>query len=59
METLKQESIKAISKLPEESDIDEIMYRLYVLDKIKKGKEAVLKGEVLTIEELKKEASTW
>jgi hypothetical protein len=59
METLKQESIKAISKLPEESDIDEIMYRLYVLDKIKKGKEAVLKGEVLTIEELKKEAATW
>lgn len=59
MQTLKQESIKAISKLPEESNIDEIMYRLYVLDKIKKGKEAVLKGEVLTIEELKKEAATW
>ena len=59
METLKQESIRAISKLPEESDIDEIMYRLYVLDKIKKGKEAVLKGEVISIEELKKEAATW
>ncbi len=59
MQTLKQESIKAISKLPEESNIDEIMYRLYVLDKIKKGKEAVLKGEVLTIKELKKEAATW
>jgi len=59
METLKQESIKAISKLPEESDIDEIMYRLYVLDKIKKGKEAVLKGEVITIDELRKEAAKW
>lgn len=59
METLKQESIKAISKLSEESNIDDIMYRLYVLDKIKKGKEAVIKGEVLTIEELRKEAATW
>ncbi|MBI5727184.1 MAG: hypothetical protein HY965_04995 [Ignavibacteriales bacterium] len=59
METLKQESIKAISKLPEESNIDEIMYRLYVLDKIKKGKEAVLKGEVITIDELRKEAAKW
>lgn len=59
METLKQESLKAISKLPEESDIDEIMYRLYVLDKIKKGKEAVLKGEVITVDELRKEAAKW
>jgi len=53
MDTLKQESIKAISKLPEETNIDEIMYRLYVIDKIKKGKEAVLKGEVISSDELK------
>lgn len=59
MDTLKQESINAISKLPEESDIDDIMYRLYVLDKIKKGQEAVLKGEVISIDELKKEVSKW
>lgn len=59
MGTLKQESIKAISKLPEESNIDEIMYRLYVIDKVKKGKEAVLKGETITIEELRNEVSKW
>jgi len=59
MDTLKQESIKAISKLPEETDIDEIMYRLYVIDKVKKGKEAILKGEVITSDELKKEVSKW
>jgi len=59
MGTLKEESIKAISKLPEETDIDEIMYRLYVIDKIKKGREAVLKGETITLEELKKEVSKW
>jgi len=59
MDTLKQESIKAISKLPEETDIDEIMYRLYVIDKVKKGKEAVLKGEVISSDELKKEVSKW
>lgn len=59
METLKKESLKAISNLPEESNIDDIMYRLYVIDKIKKGKEAVIKGETLTIDELKKEVSKW
>jgi len=31
-----------IAKLPENVDIDEIMYRLYVLDKIRKGQEAAL-----------------
>jgi hypothetical protein len=59
MDTLKQESIKAISKLPEETSLDEIMYRLYVIDKVKKGKEAVLKGETITIEELKNEVLKW
>lgn len=59
METLKKESIKAILNLPDETNIDDIMYRLYVIDKIKKGKEAVLKGETVTAEELKKEISKW
>lgn len=36
METLKQEAIRAISKLPDTADIDELMYRLYVVDKEKK-----------------------
>lgn len=58
-ETLKKESIKAISNLPEETNIDDIMYRLYVIDKIKKGKEAVIKGETVTVDELKKEVSKW
>jgi hypothetical protein len=59
METLKQESLKAISKLPEETDIDEIMYRLYVIDKVRKGKQAVLKGEIISADELKKEITKW
>ena len=59
MDTLKQETIKAISKLPEETNIDEIMYRLYVIDKVKKGKEAVLNGKVISSEDLKKEVSKW
>jgi restriction endonuclease Mrr len=37
VETLKKEAINAISKLPESADIDDIMYRVYVIDKIKKG----------------------
>jgi hypothetical protein len=59
MESLKQEALNAISKMPDSSDIDEIMYRLYVIDKVRKGKEAVERGETVSIEELKKEIESW
>lgn len=59
METLKQEAINIIRKLPESANIDDIMYELYVLDKIKKGKEAAERGEVISVENLKKEMKTW
>jgi hypothetical protein len=59
METLKQKSIKAISKLSEKSNLDDIMYRLYVIGKVKKGKDAVLKAKTISVEDLKKETSKW
>jgi hypothetical protein len=59
MQTLKQEAIDAISTMPEQVDIDEIMYRLYVIDKIRKGREAADRGEIISIDELKKEIELW
>ncbi len=59
METLKQEAIKAISALPENVDLEEIMYKLYVIDKIRKGEKAIEEGKKITSEELKKEISSW
>jgi len=38
VETLKREAIKAISKLPETANIYDIMYELYVIDKVNKNK---------------------
>ncbi len=35
------------------------MYRLYVLDKIRKGQEAVEQGQSVTSEELKREIDSW
>ena len=54
MESLKQEAINAISKLTDTADIDDIMYQLHVIDKVRKGREAVQRGEIITIEDLKK-----
>ncbi len=59
MESLKQEALNVISKMPDTAEIDDIMYRLYVIDKVRKGREAVQRGEVVSIEELKKEIETW
>jgi hypothetical protein len=59
MESLKQEVMNAISKMPETADIDDIMYRLYVIDKVRKGKQAVRQGKVISTEELKEEIKSW
>ena len=59
MESLKQEAISAIAKLPDSADIDEIMYRLYVIDKVRKGEDAIKRGEYITVEDLKIELASW
>ncbi|OED38662.1 hypothetical protein AB833_18395 [Chromatiales bacterium (ex Bugula neritina AB1)] len=59
MQAAKQEALKTISQLPENVDMDEIMYRLYVLDKIRKGQEAVEQGKTISSEDLKREIDSW
>jgi hypothetical protein len=59
MEILKTEVVNAIARLPESANIDDIMYELYVIDKIKKGQEAAKRGETISIEELKREMQSW
>ena len=59
MGSLKQEALNAISKMPDTVNIDEIMFRLYVIDKVRKGREAVWQGNVISVEELKEEMKSW
>ena len=59
MQTIKQDALNAISRLPDSVNLEDIMYRLFVLDKIKKGQEAVQKGETITTNELKTEIESW
>ena len=59
MRAAKQEALNTIGQLPEDADMEEIMYRLYVLDKIRKGQEAVKEGKTITSEELKREIDSW
>jgi hypothetical protein len=59
MESLKQEALNVISKMPDTAEIDDIMYRLYVIDKVRKGREAVQRGKTVSMEDLKKEIESW
>lgn len=59
MQPAKQEALQTIGNLPEDVDMEEIMYRLYVLEKIRKGQEAVEQGRTLTNEELSREIDSW
>ena len=59
MQAAKQEALETIRKLPDDADTDEIMYRLYVLDKIRKGQEAVEQGRTVSSEALKREIDSW
>ncbi|MFN2267386.1 MAG: hypothetical protein ABR542_00980 [Desulfonatronovibrio sp.] len=59
METLKEEALHVLSHMPESSDIDDIMYNLYVLDKVRKGRQAFENGDSLSVNDLRKEIKLW
>ena len=59
VQNLKQEAIQAISTLPDNATIEDMMYRLYVIDKVKRGLEAINNGETITIDELQREVESW
>lgn len=59
MQPAKQEALETIGKLPDDADMDEIMYRLYVLDKIRKGQDAADQGRTITSEALQREIDRW
>jgi len=55
MQALKHEALRTINELPDNVDIEEIMYRLYILSKIRTAQQAIEKKQVLSSAELKQE----
>jgi hypothetical protein len=59
MHPAKQEALDTIGKLPDDVDMDEIIYRLYVLDKIRHGRVDIEAGRTISHEELLQEIAQW
>ena len=58
-QTLKQEALESLQRLPDDADIDEIMYRLHVIDKLRKSREAVEQGQAISHDDLLREIEKW
>ena len=59
MQILKEDIIKLVSNLPDKFDVEDFMYKLYVLDKVKKGQKDIRKGNFIAADELRSEIEKW
>jgi predicted transcriptional regulator len=57
--TTKQDAIEAIQRLPDNANLEDIMYRLYVLENIKRGQDDIAQGKLTTTDDLLQEIKTW
>jgi len=55
----KQDAIKVIEQLPDDVPMDEIVYRLYVVNKVRRGMQDVEAGRGISSEELAREIEQW
>ncbi|NOT86327.1 MAG: hypothetical protein HOP02_16445 [Methylococcaceae bacterium] len=58
-QSLKQEALETLRQLPDNADIDEIMYRLYLTNKLHKSREAIAAGQVISHADLKDDIKQW
>ena len=59
MATAKEEVVKMLERLPDESSFEDIQYHIYVREKIERGLRDVEKGRVLNQEEVERRMARW
>ena len=59
MHTAKQDVRELLDHLPDDATIEDIQYHLYVLEKIRRGKDDIRNGRSLTHEQAKERLSKW
>ena len=59
IQSAKQEALLAIEQLPDSVDFNDIVYRLYVMNKIHQGVRDIEEGNVISHDDLKHEIEQW
>jgi len=59
MKTAKQNALEVIKNLPDESSYEDIMEKIYFMQKVEKGIQDIKEGKVIPHEEVKKRLTRW
>lgn len=59
MEPLKKDAMDTIANLPDDADMEEIMYQLYVLENIRRGRQDAEQGKTKPVEDVLRDIQTW
>ena len=59
MSSLKEEALQAIAEINENATLDDIIYKLYVIEKIRQGRADIVAGNFLTSAQIHAEVKSW
>ena len=59
MASLKEEALQAIAELNDNATLDDIIYKLYVIEKIRQGRADIVAGNLLTSTDVHAEVKSW
>jgi predicted transcriptional regulator len=55
----KDEVIEILRQMPDEVDVEELIYRLYLLEKLAAAEADIAAGRTLSAEEVKAQTASW
>ena len=59
MSMQKEEVLALVRQLPDEVDVEAVIYRLYLREKLAAAEADIAAGRTLSFEEVRKQARTW
>jgi hypothetical protein len=59
MSMQKEEVLALVRQLPDEVDVEEVIYRLYLREKLAAAEADIAAGRTLSLEEVREQARTW
>ena len=57
--TVKEKVLEVITKMPDDSTLDDIGYELYVIESVQKGLDELDRGQSLSHEQAREELQKW
>ena len=59
MSMQKEDVLELVRQLPDEVDVEEVIYRLYLREKLAAAEADIAAGRTLSLEEVREQARTW